>query len=256
MKTRTKAQILELIDKKGPVRPREIVSALKLTPQAIHRHLRDLLSMGKIETNGKPPKTSYVLAGRPNFKSACKWSGSKKGEEAHEVCQTRDVFTARLSQLLPLTKQGVSEDLLSLLISTVGEVGNNSFDHNLGHWIDIPGCWFEVQKTSTRLWVWISDRGRGIFESLSRVVPDLGSDQEAMEIAFKERVSGRSPERRGNGLKFVSSNIKDFPDRGLACKSGDGQIMLGELAPQCVKALDQIPGVTMGTVTVMVWELI
>jgi hypothetical protein len=37
------------------------------------------------------------------------------------------------------------------------------------------------------------------------VRPELSSDAEALRIAFTERISGRAPEQRGNGLKFVRS---------------------------------------------------
>lgn len=44
---------------------------------------------------------------------------------------------------------------------------------------------------------------KGIRTTLSRVRPDLTSDDAALKTAFTERISGRAPERRGNGLKFV-----------------------------------------------------
>jgi len=49
----------------------------------------------------------------------------------------------------------------------------------------------------------IFDFGRGLLDSLRRVKPELKSDEEAMRTAFLERISGRFPEQRGNGLKFV-----------------------------------------------------
>ncbi len=33
--------------------------------------------------------------------------------------------------------------------------------------------------------------------------PDVNNDEDALHIAFTEVISGRAPEARGNGLKFV-----------------------------------------------------
>lgn len=115
-------------------------------------------------------------------------------------CKSRDIFQARLDNLYEETQN-------PLLVAVAGEIGNNSFDHNLGNWIDIPGIYF-MGSEKERLLV-IADRGQGIRKTLSRIIPDLNNDKEAIEIAFTKTISGRSPEQRGNGLKFVASVIKD-----------------------------------------------
>ena len=48
------------------------------------------------------------------------------------------------------------------------------------------------------LWVCIGDRGQGVRQSLSYVLP-LPDDQTALETAFEKTISGRAPESRGNG---------------------------------------------------------
>ncbi len=54
----------------------------------------------------------------------------------------------------------------------------------------------------------IADRGRGIMETLKKVKPGLANDMDALTVVFTERISGRAPEARGNGLKFVYENIR------------------------------------------------
>lgn len=124
-------------------------------------------------------------------------------------CQTRDVFQARLeafqarlSRISPLT-------IVSLVTAVAGEIGNNSFDHNLGNWPDIPGIFFAYSIRNRK--VVLADRGIGILATLKRVRPELISADEALKVAFTETVSGRFPETRGNGLKFVRSIIVDNP---------------------------------------------
>ena len=97
----------------------------------------------------------------------------------------------------------------SLVTAIAGEIGNNSFDHNLGNWPDIPGVFFSY--TPRNKTVVLADRGQGILTTLKRVRPELTRPDEALSLAFTETISGRYPETRGNGLKFVRSIIIDHP---------------------------------------------
>ncbi len=159
------------------------------------------------------------------------WYGGDTGVavDPDQHCLTRDVFEGRLTRVLALCeKRGYDANESALLTAVVGEIGNNSFDHNLGHWIDTPGCWFGYSMGADSL-VWLADRGRGVLASLSAVLPELSDHQTALETAFEKVVSGRHPERRGNGLKFVRSVVNANPNRGLVALSGSGCLELGGL---------------------------
>jgi len=53
------------------------------------------------------------------------------------------VFQARLPRLRnELVKTFGDKPIFSLVVAMVGEIGNNSFDHNVGSWPDIPGIFF------------------------------------------------------------------------------------------------------------------
>ena len=140
------------------------------------------------------------------LRRAFEWVGQDTGEgflEEQEYCPTRDVFQARLESLRArLERSGFEQH--SLFVASIGEIGNNAFDHNLGSWRDVPGIYFDSDETT----VIVADRGKGVRATLSRIEPGLQSDAEALEIAFTRKISGRSPEYRGNGLKFVKSVIE------------------------------------------------
>jgi len=259
VKTKTKFQILEIINKKESVRPVELVNLLKISPQAVHRHLKALVSEGAIEPRGQPPFTQYTLIDRPDFRQALRWFQSNEVKNTvveNNVSETRDIFTARLNHFIPLVKQGFSQEDLPLIISTCGEIGNNSFDHNLGQWRDFPGCWFEIQMTRNRLWVLIADRGQGIYSSLSKAFPSITSEQVAIEKAFEEHLSGRAPEKRGNGLKYVKNIITASQNRGLSCRSGSGQVDYGRFGKDCLKILNSVPSnQKFGAITLISWGL-
>ncbi|MFA5975247.1 MAG: winged helix-turn-helix domain-containing protein [Elusimicrobiota bacterium] len=257
MKTQTRAQILKIIEKSGKIRPFELRKSLNISAQAIHRHLRNLTQQGMVEIKKSGSFTHYALAGVPDLAAVSKWMNARtvpKGPESF-VCETREVFTGRLPHLKSFIINGLPEDLLPLVISTVAEVGNNSFDHNLGQWRDVPGCWFESQVTGRHLWICITDRGQGIFQSLIKVYPTLANEQDALNAAFETIISGRSPERRGNGLKFVKNNLSMTPGGGVACISGTGRVFYGEQGEKCIALLDKNFTKVKGTVTLMVWGL-
>jgi len=179
MKTDTRARIQQLIEKNGRMRPFELQKALTISAQAIHRHLRALSENGIIEVQGSAPFTRYRLAGSPEFDDAFKWARARTAPKGFEtlVCETREIFSARLPRLKSFVKQGLPENLLPLVVSTAGEIGNNSFDHNLGQWQDIPGCWFEPQVSGRHLWICIADRGQGIYQSLVKMHPKLKDEE-------------------------------------------------------------------------------
>lgn len=133
------------------------------------------------------------------------------GLDAALYCETRDVFQSRSDKMtnLLLKQQIIPENQTYLVAALIGEIGNNSFDHNLGKWRDVPGIFFGYDfSTPDNIKIVLADRGQGILSSLKKVKPSLQNDQEALETAFKEKLSGRAPENRGNGLKFVRKSVE------------------------------------------------
>lgn len=147
-------------------------------------------------------------------------------------CQTRDVFQARLEQFQSKLSRITPLDTVSLITAVAGEIGNNSFDHNLGNWPDIPGIYFSYAIRNRK--VVLADRGQGIFTTLKRVRLELTRADEALKVAFTETISGRYPETRGNGLKFVRSIIVKNPfslyfqtgNAYLYLKYGDNDVVI------------------------------
>lgn len=257
MKTDTKLKLVKIIREKGAMRPTDLSRLLSITPQALHRQLKNLVLEGILVSQGSPPTTRYALAGVPDFTKAFDWISTPtlKRNPLQTVCETRDILTGRLSPLKDLIKKGLNPQALPLLISTAGEIGNNSFDHNLGQWRDVPGCWFETQVTGNRVWMCIADRGQGIFNSLVKVDAKIPNDQAALEVAFEKFISGRSPEQRGNGLKFVKKNILIEKERGLACLSGKGSLHFGDWGEDCDQVLKETLSKVKGTITLMAWRI-
>ena len=144
-------------------------------------------------------------------------------------CETRDVFQARLDRMVDdlLANNNIETEKAYLVSAVAGEIGNNSFDHNLGNWTDVMGVFFGYNFISNELKIVLADRGQGILKTLKRVKPELENDSEALETAFTERISGRAPEARGNGLKFSKESIKR-ENMHLIFTSGNAQAELNK----------------------------
>ncbi len=158
------------------------------------------------------------------FKLASDWINEGVEFPGAFYCPTSAVFQARLVKMehLLMEKPGF-EKLYSLIVLVAGEIGDNSFAHNLGKWPDTPGIFFgyDIQKGI----IVLADRGLGILETLRRVRPDLSTHVKAVEVAFTEFLSGRAPEKRGNGLKLVRDVVLTNPI-DLFFTSGDAEVHL------------------------------
>ncbi|MFA5154836.1 MAG: helix-turn-helix domain-containing protein [Patescibacteria group bacterium] len=166
------------------------------------------------------------------FALAKKWVLESIAAEPDDqfFCPDAPTFQTRLHRLeIALQKIPKLEKNFSFISSVVGEIGNNSFDHNLGSWPDIRGMFFAYDLNKGQ--IVLADRGQGILTTLKRVRPALTNDSEALLTAFTEKVSGRAPENRGNGLKYVKKVLvdikKDIPLK-LYFQSGDAFTILDD----------------------------
>lgn len=138
-------------------------------------------------------------------------------------CELPDRFTSRVTKMgMELQRnQLFSLELASLITLVASEIGDNSFAHNVGNWPDTPGA-FYAYDLKKRVIV-IADRGRGVKATLRQVRPSIIDDKEALKVAFTEIISGRSPEKRGQGLKVVLK-VLESREVGLFYCSGIGVV--------------------------------
>lgn len=144
-------------------------------------------------------------------------------------CQTSAVFLGRIQKMETLMMQHKdTKEIFPLLTSVAGEIGNNSYDHNIGKWIDTPGIFFGYDLNKKQ--IVLADRGVGILETLKGVKPELKTHAEALETAFTQIISGRTPEARGNGLKYVRNVISKNPIN-LVFRTGDAKLTMQGNSP-------------------------
>jgi len=167
------------------------------------------------------------------FMMANYWAGNIDPSEPDRIfyCPNSAVFLSKLTSLQnKLAEIAEIKNTFPLIVAMAGEIGDNSFAHNIGNWPDIPGIFFGYDNV--RKEIVLADRGRGILETLKRVRPSLENSNDALFVAFTEIISGRAPEERGNGLKYVrkiaiSNNISLYfktGDAELEIKTGDADL--------------------------------
>lgn len=159
-------------------------------------------------------------------KLAYEWLETKSDLPAAFYCSNSAVFQARLITMQnQLARMPRVSDIFSLIVAIAGEIGNNSFDHNLGKWPDVPGIFFGYNLNKGI--IVLADRGLGILQTLKRVRPELENHTEALRVAFTEIITGRAPEERGNGLKFVREILEKNPIN-IFFRSGDAELRINE----------------------------
>ncbi len=163
-----------------------------------------------------------------------KWTGKnniKIDDIKLRFFSNRNIFQDELMMVAKqlLQKETISEDVAYIISAMIGELGNNSFDHNMGNWPNERGIVFGYNFDKENMQIVIADNGQGILKTLKGVRPNLKNDKQALKVAFTEIVSGRAPEARGNGLKFVRQNIADCKMQ-LLFISGKAKVILnGEM---------------------------
>ncbi len=220
----TKNKILAIIKENNGIGAHAIITALNKNASGIFRHLKKMVEAGQLSKVGKPPKVLYYyrkdMEKNQTTNNAVNWAltGDNRLPAPDALCPTRDVFQARHDRLLNELKNNFDENLAFLLAAIAGEIGNNSFDHNLGNWRDALGVLFVADLNERQ--IILADRGQGVLSSIRRVRPRTVDHAAALRAAFTEILSGRYPERRGNGLKFVARNIQNS-NLSLKFYSGD-----------------------------------
>ena len=178
------------------------------------------------------------------FRLAQEWAGAESSflPEPDFYCSTSDRFKTRHERMAHEIDTHPSwEKFGSLLSSAAGEIGNNSFDHNLGNWPDVPGAFFSYDL-GKRIIV-LADRGVGVLATLRLIRPKLKTDEEALRVAFTEIITSRASEHRGNGLKYVRDALMQA-GADLTFQSGDSilEIRKGVLEFKIKKANIPIRG--------------
>lgn len=173
------------------------------------------------------------------YATAKSWVTAKSNEPpiTDFYCESQPRFQSRLMKMQKLLEEHeVQISWFSLIVLAIGEMGNNSFDHNIGNWPNVPGIFYAYDLKKGQ--VVLADRGRGVLATLRNARPELTSSIEALKVAFTEYVSGRTPEKRGNGLKSVRAVVETYPI-SILFRSGNALATLRHGEPMNIEQMGE-----------------
>ncbi len=182
--------ILKLIERRGVVTNRDVAGRLRISRQAVHRHLEKLVDRGVVRREGKGRSVRYVLAEQ-------RWAKSYPRRGLAE-----DVVWAALDAS-PLTKE-LSASVRAIAAYVVTEAVNNAIDHSGGKKVDVEA---EVERGVLLLRV--RDDGVGAFDHV-RTELGLATELDAIAELSKGRVTTAPERHTGEGLFFISKIADRF----------------------------------------------
>lgn len=141
----------------------------------------------------------------------------------------KEQFYSDYDKIFAMLKDiGLTDETTSLVASSLGEVVDNAFLHNLGKWsLDVNGrSILLAQNFSQKRELCFSycDFGVGFLATLSANYPELNNNFEAIKLAFEKNVTARSPQRGGNGLNYLQQNVFNGFKGELLLRSGEALV--------------------------------
>ena len=131
-----------------------------------------------------------------------------------------------------LEEIGLTIETASLVASSLGEIVDNAFLHNLGKWpldINIRSVLLAQNFPNKReLCFSYCDFGVGFKNTLLHNYPYLKNNFEAIKLALEKNVTSRSPQRGGNGLTYLQQNIFNGFQGELLLRSGEALVTVSQ----------------------------
>jgi len=133
-------------------------------------------------------------------------------------------FYGNYEKILSMLQEiGLSMDTVSLVASSLAEIVDNAFSHNLGQWRHPFGpltvCLIQNYPNKRELELSFCDFGVGFLKTLQGNYPSLTSEKDAIELALQRNITGRPSGKGGNGLVFLQNNIFNGFTGHLAIRS-------------------------------------
>lgn len=186
-------QIMNYIAERKTATGPELAKLLNITPQAVHKHLKVLVTQGRIMKSGGTRKAAYSIV---NVK--CKSPSSltlKKdyflaGLQEHEVFQ-RLAAQANLRYVL-------SGQALTIVRYAFTELLNNAIDHSRSE-----RCLIVMSIEPYVVHFSVRDFGIGLFHSIAHKF-NLADEVAAMQELIKGKITTMAERHSGEGIFFTS----------------------------------------------------
>lgn len=189
----TKFKILNYIKKKKTIEGYEICKLLKISRQALNKHIKELMKEGKVIKTGTTRGVKYYPESYRSI-PAQKYSKEYKLYKLEE-----DNVFKEISLSLNLKKQ-LSENIFGIINYAFTEILNNAIEHSYS-----KGCSVEVIIRPNNCGFKIRDYGIGLFESI-RSKFNLPDESDALKELIKGKKTTVPKRHSGEGIFFTSKS--------------------------------------------------
>ncbi|MFH1261916.1 MAG: DUF4325 domain-containing protein [Pseudomonadota bacterium] len=191
--TNVRRQIVQLLRRNGPATGARLARKLRVSRQAVHKHLKSLVTESAVVRTGATRGARFEIrtAGtRPKPAKEFRRSYRLAGLEEGEVFRT-------ISQALSLERM-LSRPALNIVHFAFTEMLNNAIDHSRSKTCTVA---FSLEPYEVRFFV--RDRGIGIFHSVASRF-HLGSEEAAVGELTKGKITTMKERHSGEGIFFTS----------------------------------------------------
>lgn len=183
-------RILALARERGAVTNREAVASLRISRQAVHRHLEELVKAGRLRVEGAGRSVRYLPTDRS-------WSKKYRLTSLAEDEVWREVDASEVVRDLGANAR-------QILGYAITEIVNNAIDHSGGKTVEVV-----VERGRGVVELAVRDDGIGAFEHI-RSTLGLDTHLDAIAEVSKGRVTTAPDRHTGEGLFFVSKAADHF----------------------------------------------
>jgi anti-sigma regulatory factor (Ser/Thr protein kinase) len=191
-----KERILQLAKRQGNLKSGDLVPILKISRQAVAKHLKQLVDQGELTKTGSTREATYRLKGKKEDSASNILTLVKKLKGLQED-QVFEEVQVRLG-----LKQHLSQNVHSIASYAFTEMLNNAIDHSGSVQARI-----EIKIEKGVFHFSIEDAGIGIFENVRKGFR-LENEIEAAHHVFKGKQTTMPSHHSGQGI-FFTSRIAD-----------------------------------------------
>lgn len=197
----TKEKILEIAEKKGAVKTREIAEKFGISRQYASRFLATLVVSGKLIKIGSTSKATYIFPDyAKNHLELLPWKITKifrnENLEEHRVLD-------RIESELPIILQQ-KENIRNIFTYAFSEMLNNAIEHSGTEKISV-----EISIKNKWLVFVVNDFGVGVFRNIMKK-KGLKSELEAIQDLLKGKTTTMPSSHSGQGIFFTSRAGEEF----------------------------------------------
>jgi len=198
-----KALILKEFGSGKALTTTSLAKKFKVSRQAVHKHIQDLIQQGQIQKQGHSRKGTFYILNSPTVLRKI-WKDQKVFRKRYMVKNLEEDKVYREIQSQPQLLTQVPENARSLFHYAFTEILNNAIDHSGSRLSDVL-----VEINPQTVSFVITDYGIGIFENI-RSQKKLHTEMEALQDLLKGKQTTLPEYHSGEGIFFTSKAADKF----------------------------------------------